>query len=125
MKAAYIKQTGPPENIICGELPSPKPSSHQCLIKVGAVAVNPVDTYIRSGLIPMQLPLPFIVGCDLAGSVVEVGSDVKRFKPGERVWGTNQGLLGRQGTFAEYCAVDECWLYATPKGVADEQAAAM
>src|SRR5207249_2273624 len=53
-----------------------------------------------------------------------VGPGVTRFEPGDRVWGSNQGLLGRQGTFAEYCAVDECWLYPTPDGVADEQAAA-
>ena len=54
----------------------------------------------------------------------EVGPDVTRFDPGDRVWGSNQGLLGRQGTFAEYCAVDECWLYPTPHDVTDEQAAA-
>lgn len=125
MKAAYINQTGAPENIVYGDLPAPRPSPTQCLVKVGAVAVNPVDTYIRAGMIQMQLPLPFIIGCDLAGTVVEVGSQVTRFRPGDRVWGTNQGLLGRQGTFAEFAAVDECWLYPTPKGVKDEQTAAI
>ncbi len=50
---------------------------------------------------------------------------VTRFKPGDRVWGSNQGLLGRQGTFAEYCAVEECWLYPTPAGVEDQTAAAL
>lgn len=125
MKAAYIERTGPPENIVFGELPAPKPTATQCLVKVGAVAVNPVDTYIRSGMIQMQLPFPFIVGCDVAGTVAEVGSSVTRFEPGDRVWGSNQGLLGRQGTFAEYAAVDECWLYPTPDRVTDEQAAAL
>src|SRR2546423_7589280 len=124
MKAAYIQQTGPPENIVYDELPAPKPGPTQCLIKAGAVAVNPVDTYIRSGLVQMPLPFPFIVGCDLAGAVVEVGSAATRFEPGDRVWGSNQGLLGRQGSFAEYCAVDEHWLYPTPANVTDEQAAA-
>src|SRR5262245_17431852 len=124
MKTAHSKQTWPPENISYGELPAPKPGPTQCLVKVSAVAVNPVDTYIRGGLIQMQLPSPFIVGCDLAGTVTEVGSGVTRFEPGDRVWGSNQGLLGRQGTFADYCAVDESWLYPTPDGVADEQAAA-
>jgi NADPH2:quinone reductase len=94
------------------------------LVKVGAVAVNPVDTYIRSGAIAFELPMPFIVGCDLAGVVEAVGPGASRYKPGQRVWGTNQGLLGRQGTFAEYCAVDERWLYPTPDGVSDETAAA-
>jgi NADPH2:quinone reductase len=125
MKAAYIQQTGPPENIVYGELPVPKPGAAQCLVKVGAVSVNPVDTYIRSGLVQMPLPFPFVVGCDLAGVVAEVGSQVTRFEAGDRVWGSNQGLLGRQGTFAEFCAVDECWLYRTPDGVSHEQAAAV
>src|SRR5256885_11780958 len=125
MKAAYIRQTGPPENILYDELPVPRPGPTQCLIKAGAVAVNPVDTYIRSGLVQMPLPFPFIVGCDLAGAVVEVGSAATRFEPGDRVWGSNQGLLGRQGTFAEFCAIDECWLYPTPNGVSDEQTAAI
>ena len=124
MKAAYINKTGPPENILYGDLPAPKPGPTQCLVKVSAVALNPVDTYIRAGMIPMPLPSPFIVGCDLAGRVAEVGPGVTRFEPGDRVWGSNQGLLGRQGTFAEYCAVDECWLYPTPHDVTDEQAAA-
>ncbi len=67
---------------------------------------------------------PFIVGCDLAGTVVKLGPKAQRFKLGDRVWGTNQGLLGRQGTFAEFAAVDEHWLYPTPPAVSDEAAAA-
>ena len=125
MQAAYITETGPPENITHGELPTPKPTASQCLVKIGAVAVNPIDTYVRSGLVKMSLPFPFIVGCDLSGTVEEIGTDVKRFVRGERVWGSNQGLLGRQGTFAEYAAVDESWLYATPNAVSDDQAAAI
>ena len=59
-----------------------------------------------------------------AGVVEAVGPEASRFQIGDRVWGTNQGLMGRQGTFAEFCAVDECWLYPTPDGVSDETAAA-
>ncbi len=124
MKAAYIKQTGPPENIIVGELPTPEPTSSQLLVRVKAAALNPVDTYIRAGTVPMNIPLPFVVGCDLAGVVEKVGPTAKRFKVGDRVWGSNQGLLGRQGTFAEFAAVDESWLYLIPPGVSDETAAA-
>jgi NADPH2:quinone reductase len=125
MKAAYIEQTGPPENIVYGELPTPEPTGSQVLVKTGAVALNPVDTYIRDGAIEFELPMPFVVGCDLAGTIEAVGSDATQFKVGDRVWGTNQGLLGRQGTFAEYSAVDEQWLYPTPDNVSDEDAAAM
>ena len=124
MKAAYINQPGPPENIIIGDLPTPEPTGSQVLVRVKAAALNPIDTYIRGGTIQMDIPLPFIVGCDLAGVVEKLGPDAKRFKVGDRVWGSNQGLLGRQGTFAEYAAVDECWLYPTPDGVSDEAAAA-
>ncbi|MDA1049182.1 MAG: NADPH:quinone reductase [Planctomycetota bacterium] len=124
MKAAYIEQTGPADNIIYGDLPKPVAAASQVLVKTGAVAVNPVDTYIRNGANYWELPKPFIIGCDLAGTVEAIGPGVTRFKVGDRVWCTNQGLLGRQGTFAEYCAVDECWLYPTPDDVSDETAAA-
>jgi NADPH2:quinone reductase len=125
MKAAFIHQPGPATSIVFGDLPIPEPGPSQCLVRVGAVSVNPVDTYIRGGMVPMQLPSPFVIGCDLAGIVEKTGSAVTHFQPGDRVWGTNQGLLGRQGTFAEFAAVDECWLYPTAPGVADEQAAAL
>lgn len=124
MKAAYINETGAPENILYGDVPQPVPTGTQVLVKVGAVAVNPIDTYIRNGANYWPLPKPFIIGCDLAGVVSALGPDAKKYKIGDRVWGTNQGLLGRQGTFAEYCAVDESWLYPIPNGVKDETAAA-
>jgi len=125
MKAAFINRTGPPENLVYGELPDPQAGPSQCLVKVGAVSVNPLDTYLRGGLVPMQLPFPYVVGLDLAGTVLQAGPNVTRFKSGDRVWGSNQGLLGRQGTFAELAAVDEDWLYPIPAGVSDEQAAAL
>ena len=124
-KAAFIQKPGPPESIQFGDLPRPTLAAQQVLVRVGAVSVNPIDTYIRGGLIKWTLPQPFIPGCDLAGVVEEIGSDVMRFKKGDRVWGTNQGLLGRQGTFAEFAAVDEQWLYPTPINIADEEAAAV
>lgn len=125
MKAAYINQTGGPENIIYGDLPEPKPSSNQCLIKVAAVDVNPVDLYIRSGAVPAKLDFPYILGRDLAGKVVATGAAVKRFKIGDRVWATGQGWEGRQGTFSELAAVDETWLNQMPGNVADEDIAAI
>ncbi|QGJ69724.1 Quinone oxidoreductase [Planctomycetales bacterium 10988] len=125
MKAAYIQETGPPEKIQYGDLPDPTPTGSQVLIKTEAVALNPVDTYIRAGSIKMDLPMPFIVGCDIAGTVVAVGPEASMFQEGDRVWGTNQGLLGRQGTFAELVAIEEKWLYPTPDRVSSEDAAAI
>jgi NADPH2:quinone reductase len=125
MKAAYINQTGTPDVIIYGDLPTPKPTRRQCLIKVAAVDVNPIDTYIRSGAIPAKLPFPFILGRDLAGTVVETGASVKGFKVGDRVWATSQGVEGRPGTFAEFAAVDQRWLHPTPEGVSDDDIVAL
>lgn len=123
MNAAYLEITGTPEVIRFGELPRPAPKQGEVLVKVKASALNPIDVYIRAGTVAMNLPKPFVPGCDLAGVVEEVGPGVKKFKVGDRVWGSNQGLLGRQGTLAEYAAVHEDWLYPTPGGVKDEQAA--
>lgn len=124
MKAAFIDRPGPPEAIIHGDLPDPAAGAREVVVRVKACAVNPIDTYVRSGVVAMPLPLPFVVGCDLAGEVVAVGDAVDHLRPGMRVWGSNQGLLGRQGTFAEFAAVDERWLYPTPDGVSDREAAA-
>jgi NADPH2:quinone reductase len=124
MKAAFIETTGSPDVIRYGDLPRPTPKAGEVLVRVAAVDVNPIELYIRSGLVQMPLPKPYIIGCDLAGTIEEVGPHAVRFKPGDRVWGSNQGLLGRQGTFAEYAAVQENWLYPTPAGVEDVQAAA-
>ncbi len=125
MNAVFINQTGPPEVITCGDLPAPKPTATQCLVKVGAVDVNPIDIYIRAGMIPAKLVFPWIPGRDLAGTVIEAGPRVKRFKVGDRVWASNQGTDGRPGTFCELAAVDERWLNPTPPNVSDEQAAAL
>ncbi len=124
MNAAFINETGTPDAIQYGVLPDPQPAENQVLVKMGAVSVNPIDTYIRGGANFWELPKPFVIGCDVAGSIVQVGAAVRQFKVGDRVWGSNQGLLGRQGTFSELCAIDAQWLYPTPQGVSDSQAAA-
>jgi NADPH2:quinone reductase len=125
MRAAYIEETGPPEVIKVGELPRPAAGPGQVLVRVRAVALNPIDLYVRSGLIPMPLAFPYAIGCDLAGTVEEVGKNCTRFRVGDRVWGSNQGLLGRQGVALEYAAIDEAWLYPTPAGIQDSEAAAV
>ncbi|MGY8673151.1 MAG: alcohol dehydrogenase catalytic domain-containing protein, partial [Verrucomicrobiia bacterium] len=92
MQAAYINEPGPPENIFYGELPDPEPGAGQVLVRVAAVSVNPIDTYIRSGAVAVSLPKPFVVGNDLAGTVEAVGSGVTDFRQGDRVWCSNQGI---------------------------------
>lgn len=125
MRAAYIEATGPPEAIQVGELRDPEPGPGELLVRVGYAALNPVDLYLRSGFIAMPMAFPYVVGCDLAGTVERVGAGVSRFKVGDRVWGSNQGLLGRQGTCAELASVHQDWLYPTPATVSDRDAAAL
>ena len=124
MKAAYISKTGSPDVIQIGDLPQPEPGPTEVLVKVRAVAVNPIDTYIRAGAIKAELPNPYILGCDVAGVVEKCGAEVSLLNVGDRVWGSNQGLFGRQGTFAEYAAIDEKWLYPIPAGQSDNEAVA-
>ena len=124
MKAALIHETGAADVIQYADVPFPEPGRTEVLVKVGAVAVNPIDTYIRSGVVALPLEFPYIIGCDLAGTVEKCGPAVSQFRPGDRVWGSNQGLFGRQGSFADYVTVDEKWLYASPSDQPDTEAAA-
>jgi NADPH2:quinone reductase len=95
------------------------------LVRVHAVALNPIDLYIRSGLVAAPLSFPYIIACDLAGTIEKAGPNGSRFRVGDRVWGSNQGLLGRPGVASEFAAVDEAWLYPTPALLPDGEAAAM
>lgn len=124
MKAAYITKPGPAEGIAFDELPTPEPGNGEVLIRTSAVSVNPIDTYIRSGVVAAELPSPYIVGSDIAGTIEAVGDQVDNLKPGDRVWASNQGLAGRQGTFSEFACINADWLHATPDSVSDEEAAA-
>ncbi|TWU02348.1 NADPH:quinone reductase [Stieleria varia] len=124
MKAAFIEQTGSPDVIRFDDLPEPKPGADQVVIRNHAVCVNPIDTYVRGGLVAGELPMPYILGCDAAGVVESVGANVTEFRTGDRVWCSNQGLLGRQGTFAEKIAVDAHWCYPIPNNVEFTTAAA-
>lgn len=125
MKAAFITTTGSPDCIQYAALPTPVATGNQVLVRTRSCRsqsdrhLHPVRQ--REG---GRSPDPYIVGSDLAGIVEAVGPECARFKVGDRVWGSNQGLAGRQGSFAELCAIDEKWLYPIPDGVSFEAAAA-
>ena len=116
MKAAFIEKVGPPDAIRFGDLPMPEIGPHDILVKVAAVTVNPIDTYIRSGSFETHPQFPFIIGRDMTGQVIETGKSVTRFRTGDWVWSNNQGYAGRQGTFSEYCRIQENLLYPLPRG---------
>jgi NADPH2:quinone reductase len=125
MKAAFIERFGPPDVIRYGELSTPRVGPRDVLVRVEAVAVDSIDAYIRSGTYPVQAPMPFIIGRDLVGTVVETGPGVTGFHLGDKVWANNQGYEGRQGSFSEYSAVAEDLLYTLPTGADPAETAAV
>lgn len=124
MRAAYIERTGPAQAIRTGALPVPTIRRGEVLVRVAASAVNPVDTFIRSGAYPTAMPFPFIIGRDLVGAVARVSDGVAGFVVGQRVWCNSLGYDGRQGAFAEYAAVAQERLYPLPAGIDPQQAVA-
>lgn len=124
MKAAFIEQTGSPDKIKFGELPKPKISDNDVLVKVTYTTVDWIDTYIRSGRFKMKMNFPYILGHDFCGVVDSVGKNVKKFKSGDHVWSSNQGVDGRQGSCAEYVSINQEFLYQLPKGVNEKDAIA-
>lgn len=125
MKAAFFEAPGAPDVIRIDELPTPEPGPGQVRVRVLAASVNPIDTYVRSGLAPMSTPPPFVTGRDFAGTIDAVGTGVTRFKVGDWVWGANQGMPGRSGTCAEFCIAGEEWVYPAPLGVDPKTVAAV
>lgn len=117
MRAAWIDAVGPAGNIRVGELPVPAPGPTDVLVRVAAVAVDPVDTFVRSGAYPTPTPFPFVIGRDLVGTVATAGAGASGFTPGEPVWCNSLGHDGRQGAAAGYAVVPADRLYRLPEGV--------
>ncbi|WP_119726922.1 NADPH:quinone reductase [Thermomonospora amylolytica] len=125
MHAAYIERFGPPDVIRYGPLPDPRPGPHDVLVEVTAVAVNHVDTFVRSGAWRTEVSFPFVIGRDLAGTVVEAGPGAPGFAPGDRVWCNSLGHAGRQGAAAELAVVPADRLYRIPDGADDAELVAL
>src|SRR4029077_1693456 len=92
------------------EVPTPKPGDGEILVRVKAVGVNPVDTYIRSGAYPNKPPLPYTPGADAAGVIEAVGANVKGYKAGPRVYCS--GTLS--GAYAEYALCKPSQVHPIP-----------
>ena len=126
MQAAYIEQTGAPEVIKVGDLPRPEPGPGQVLVRVHAAGLNPIDLYIRSGLVAMPMSFPYIIACDLAGHGREGRAELHAV-PGRAIasGARTRGCSAARAWPSEYAAVDEAWLYPTPALLPDAEAAAM
>jgi NADPH2:quinone reductase len=117
MKAIQVPKTGGVEVLTLVDIPTPKPKPNEVIVKIAAAGVNYIDVYFREGRYPVTPPL--ILGQEASGVVSEMGSDVKDFKPGERV-----AYAGITGAYAEYEAVPADRLVRVPAGITDHQAAA-
>jgi len=125
MKAILMREPGPPEVLTEADLPAPQiERPTDVLVRLEAAGVNPVDTKIRAKGVMLPETLTAVLGCDGAGVVEAVGSDVSRFKPGDAVWFCHGGLGGPHGNYAESIVVDEAVAQPKPKSLDFVHAAA-
>ena len=111
-----------PESLVDIELPQPVAGGHDLLVKVRAIAVNPVDYKVRLRASPEEGNYK-VIGWDAVGEVVATGESATQFKPGDMVY--YAGDLNRQGSNAEYQLVDERIVGSKPKSLPDAEAAAL
>src|ERR1700676_3069855 len=107
MRAYVLKHYGGPEGSQLMDVPAPATGPRDILVAVRAAGLNPVDFKFREGkLRAIQRPkLPFVLGNELAGEVIGIGSDVKRFRVGDRAFA--RVARDRGGAFAEQACIDE------------------
>ena len=125
MKALVFHRYGGPDAVAFADLPRPTPGPGELLVQVRAVGLNPIDNMIPRGTFKavLRFPLPATLGSDVAGVVVEVGSGVTRFKPGDAVFASVFDL-GR-GTLAEFAVVPESAAALKPARLDFAQAASI
>ena len=122
MKAVVITKYGDSSVLEYREnIDIPKTKPNQVLIKNKATSINPIDLMKREGYGKevfekiRKNKFPWILGCDVSGIIVEVGSKVTRFKKGQEVWGCTSGV--NQGTYAEYTALYQNEISLKPKNI--------
>ena len=125
MKAFIVDRYGNNDGVRAGEMPDPEVRDDDVLVQIHAASVNPLDLKIRGGSLKLILPyrLPFVLGNDLAGVVVRVGSRVQRFKRGDEVYARPD--QDRIGAFAEFISIKEDAVASKPKELTMEEAASI
>jgi NADPH:quinone reductase-like Zn-dependent oxidoreductase len=108
-----------------GDVPEPELRDEDVMVQIHTTGVNPLDSKIRDGEFKLILPYrpPFILGHDVAGIVVRVGSKVRQFKPGDEIYARPRD--GRIGSFAEFIAINEADVAIKPKNLTMEEAASI
>ncbi|MER9261370.1 NADP-dependent oxidoreductase [Mesorhizobium sp. M0619] len=125
MKAFVVDKYNKKGILRLAEMPEPELLDNDVLVEVHAAGVNLLDSKIRTGEFKLVLPYrrPFILGHDVAGRVVRVGSKVRKFKPSDAVYARPRD--GRIGTFAEFIAIDEADVALKPANLSMEEAASI
>ncbi len=121
MKAIRVHGFGGPEVLRLEEVPTPQPGPGEVLVRMHAIGVNPVETYIRAGKYARLPALPYTPGNDGAGVVEQIGDSVTRFKPGDRVY--TAGSIS--GTYAEFALCKTEQVHQLPANASFAQGAAM
>ena len=125
MKAFIVDRYRKNDPLRYGDMPEPIPGQDDVLVDVHAAGLNPLDGKIRDGAFKAFIPYrpPFILGHDVAGIVVGIGSNVRRFKIGDEVYARPRD--GRIGAFAERIAIDQADVALKPGTIGMEEAASM
>src|SRR5258708_16063866 len=121
MKAIRVHEFGGPEVLQLEDVPDLTPGAGQVVVRVHAIGVNPVDTYIRSGLYPLKPSLPYTPGMDAAGIVELIGDGVTQVASGDSVYVA--GTIS--GAYAQHALCTESQVHRLPAQVTFEQGAAI
>ncbi|MER9014791.1 NADP-dependent oxidoreductase [Mesorhizobium sp. M0898] len=125
MKAFVVDKYNKKGALRLAEMPEPELQDSDVLVEVHAAGVNLLDSKVKTGEFKLILPYrrPFILGHDVAGKVIRVGSQVSKFKAGDEVYARPRD--GRNGTFAEFIAVNEADVALKPENLSMEEAASI
>ncbi|WP_103667871.1 zinc-dependent alcohol dehydrogenase family protein [Pseudanabaena sp. BC1403] len=125
MKAILMTAAGDPNVLQLADLQEPTiQAPTEILVRLKAAGINPIDIKLRSRGTFQPERLPSILGCDGAGIVEAIGSEVTKFKVGDQVYFCNGGLGSHQGNYAELTTIDEKFATHKPKSLSFEEAAA-
>ncbi|MGA0561125.1 zinc-dependent alcohol dehydrogenase family protein [Ancylobacter sp. VNQ12] len=124
MKAAILDELNAPFRI--ASVTRPTPGEGEVLVRIAASGTNPLDAKIHAGQAAhARHPVPAILGLDMAGTVEAVGPGVRRFRPGDEVYGMVGGVGGIPGTLAEYVSADADLLAIKPANLSMREAAVL
>ena len=125
MKAVVVHEFGGPEVMKYEDVPRPDPKEDEILVRVMAAAVNPVDSYVRQGMLAKHGmdKRPAIIGYDISGVVEKTGANAKKFKAGDKVYSYLSVMRG--GGYAEFAVAKESETALKPKNINFEEAAAV